>query len=398
VTQRHYPYLIIGGGMTADAAVRGIRQVDAEGVIGLIGAEPDPPYNRPPLTKALWKTGPRPMPLSRIWRGTTNLGVELHLGRQVVALDGAAKRVRDHLGDEYTFGRLLLATGGEPIRLGIEHERILYYRTLADYQRLRSLAANSQHFVVIGGGFIGSEIAAALANQGKNVTMVFPEPGIGARVLPADISVFLNETFRQHGVHILDGQLVKSLHPDEQGVTLTTDRGETLRAECVVAGLGIRPNIDLAQSAGLETGNGILVDRYLRTSTADIFAAGDVANFYNPLLDQRLRVEHEENANMGGLTAGQNMAGKQVSYDLLPAVYSTLFDVSYDAVGELDPRLEILYDWQEPLQKGTAYYLKEGRVRGVLLWNLSHGLERARELIAATGPLTKDGLRGYMQR
>ena len=116
--EQHYPYLIVGGGMTADAAVRGIRQVDAQGAIGLIGDEPDPPYNRPPLSKALWKTGPRPMPLSRIWRGTANLGADLHLGRKVVALDPVTKRVRDAPGGDIPYEQLLLATGGEPIRLG----------------------------------------------------------------------------------------------------------------------------------------------------------------------------------------------------------------------------------------------------------------------------------------
>ncbi|MBE0698539.1 MAG: FAD-dependent oxidoreductase, partial [Anaerolineaceae bacterium] len=189
---KHYPYLIIGGGMTADAAVRGIRQGDPQKAIGLIGEEPDPPYNRPPLSKALWKTGPRPMPLSRIWRGTANLGVDLHLGRKAIALDPGTKRVKDDQGDEYTYDQLLLATGGEPIRLGVEHERIVYFRTLADYQRLRSLAAAGQRFAVIGGGFIGSEIAAALTNQGKDVVMIFPENGIGARVLPAEVTTFLN--------------------------------------------------------------------------------------------------------------------------------------------------------------------------------------------------------------
>ncbi|MBE0696508.1 MAG: FAD-dependent oxidoreductase, partial [Anaerolineaceae bacterium] len=208
---------------------------------------------------------------------------------------------------------------------------------------------------------------------------------------------FLNSYFRERGVRILDGQLVKSISPDDDGVSLHTDRGETLRVDGVAAGLGIRPNIGLALAAGLETGNGIIVDRFLRTSGTDIYAAGDVANFYNPILDQRMRAEHEENANLGGQIAGQNMTGEQLIYEHLPAVYSTLFDLSYDAVGEMDPGMEIIYDWQEPLRKGVAYYLKQGRVRGVLLWNLSHGLETARQIIAAPGPFDAGSLSGIIR-
>ena len=125
---------------------------------------------------------------------------------------------------------------------------------------------------------------------------------------------------------------------------------------------------------------------FMRTNIMDIFAAGDVANIPDPILGKRMRFEHEENANLSGVIAGVNMAGEQKTYETTPSVYSTLFDVSYDAVGDLDPELEILYDWQESMQKGTAFYMNKGRVRGVLLWNLSHGLDTAREIIAMPGP------------
>jgi 3-phenylpropionate/trans-cinnamate dioxygenase ferredoxin reductase subunit len=384
--QRNYPYLIIGGGIAADAAVRGIRMVDTESPIGLIGEEPDPPYNRPPLSKGLWKSGPRPMPLSRIWRGTANLGVDLHLGHKAIQLDPAEKRVVDNHGNQYSYGKLLLATGGDPIRMGVEHERIIYFRTLADYHRLRSLTGDGQRFAVIGGGFIGSEIAAALAGQGKEVTMIFPENGIGAHVLPSEIASFLSGYYREHGIRVLNGHFVQQLMPDNLGVTLTTDQGEILRVDGVVAGLGIRPNTILARQADLVTGGGINVDTFLRTSQGDIFAAGDVANFYNPTLKKRLRAEHEENANLTGQIAGQNMAGESIPYQHLPSVYSSLFDMKYDAVGELDPNMEILFDWQEPLRKGAAFYMAGEQVRGVLLWNLPRGLETARRLITDPAP------------
>ena len=368
--------------MTADAAARGIRQIDADRPIGLISQEPDPPYNRPPLSKALWKRGPRPMPLSRIWRQTANLGVDLYLGRQGIRLDPDQKQIIDDQGDIYQYDRLLLATGGSPITLGVNHERIIYFRTLEDYRRLRGLAETGQRFAVIGGGFIGSEIAAALAGQGNDVTMIFPEAGLGARVLPGEISQFLNRYFQERGVRVLYGQLVRGLEPDDSGVTLLTDQGERLRVDGVVAGLGLRPNTTLAEQAGLASSNGIRVDETMHTSDANIFAAGDVANFYSPALRMRMRVEHEENANLTGLAAGHGMAGQPEPYTTLSSVYSTLFEINYDAVGLLDPSQEIVFDWHDPLIQGTAYYLNEQRqVTGVLLWNLNHGLDIARQLI-----------------
>lgn len=393
MTQQHYPYLIVGGGMSADAAVRGIRQVDAVGTIGLIGQESDPPYNRPPLSKGLWKR----MPLARIWRNTADLGVDLHLGRTATQLDAAAHLVTDDQGNEYTFDTLLLATGGDPIRLAPDSERLITYRTLADYHHLRALMETGQRFGVIGGGFIGSEMAAVLTEQGKDVTMLFPESGICGRVLPTEISQFLNGHFTEQGVRVMPGMWARSVENSPDQVTVRTD-DETLVFDGVITGLGIKPNLQLAQSAGLNTGLGLLagsgiqVDAFLRTSQPHIFAAGDVALFHNATLDRMLRVEHEEHANLTGQYAGMGMAGQLTRYDYLPSVYSHVFAINYDAVGDLDPRMTIVYDWQEPFQKGAAFYLAENRVRGVLLWNISRGLDQARALIANPGPIQPEDL------
>jgi 3-phenylpropionate/trans-cinnamate dioxygenase ferredoxin reductase component len=382
--KHHYPYLIIGGGMTGDAAVRGIRQVDSDSEIGMISQESDPPYNRPPLSKGLWRRSPRPMPLSRIMRNTEKLGVAVHLERGAVSLSPEDKTVTDDQRVEYSYGKLLLATGGSPIRLpGSEqtHERIVYYRTLADYRRLRELTETGQRFLVVGGGFIGSEMAAVLAGLDKEVTMVFPEEGIGARVLPGPIAHHLNRYFDDRNVRVMAGKLVRALLPDQDGVTVQIEGEKDLRVDGVVAGLGIRPNIELAQQAGLDTSDGIHVHTDMRTSQPDIFAAGDVANFYSPALGKRIRVEHEENANMTGQLAGLVMAGQPGTYDHLPSFYSSMFDINYDAVGEMDPQAEIVYDWLEPYQKGAVFFTKQGVVRGVLLWNMSRGLDTARQMI-----------------
>jgi NADPH-dependent 2,4-dienoyl-CoA reductase/sulfur reductase-like enzyme len=388
----HYTYLIIGGGMTADAAVHGIRQRDAHGAIGLISTEPDPPYNRPPLSKGLWQG----TPLEKVWRGTAEQEVTLHLGRTATALDPATRQVTDDQHTIYTFDTLLLATGGTPRRLAWDNERIIYFRTLDDYRRLRGLTESGHRFGVIGGGFIGAEIAAALAMNGKDVVIVFPGETIGSRIFPHDVGLFVNDVYRQKGVQVLAGERIIGVESHDAQLVMHTRGGQKLLVDGLVAGLGIAPNIELAQAAGLTVDNGIVVDAYLRTSHPDIYAAGDVAAFPQPALGKRLRVEHEDNANsMGGL-AGRNMAGDTVPYEHLPFFYSDLFDLGYEAVGDLDARLDIVADWQEPYQEGVIYYLQTGRVRGVLLWNVWGQVEAARELIKAPGPFTAADLKGRL--
>src|SRR5690349_16633692 len=177
---KKYTYLIVGGGMTGDSAVRGIRECDTQGTIGMLSAESDPPYDRPPLTKGLWKGKES----DSIWRHVETQNVELFLGRTVVAIDVAAKTVTDNGKNVYEFEKLLLATGGTPRRLGFGGEDIIYFRTLATYQRLRKLTEKGRRFAVIGGGFIGSELAAALAMNQKEVVMLFPGKGICERMFP----------------------------------------------------------------------------------------------------------------------------------------------------------------------------------------------------------------------
>ncbi|MBI4544440.1 MAG: FAD-dependent oxidoreductase [Gemmatimonadetes bacterium] len=386
----NYRYLIVGGGMTADAAVRGIREADMECAIGVLSAEPHPPYNRPPLSKGLWKGEAE----ESIWRGTDALGAELLLGRRAVALDVAGKVVTDDRGEVHSYAKLLLATGGEPRRFPGESEQVFYFRSYQDYQRLRDLATRPLRFAVIGAGFIGSELAAALNMQGRDVVMMFPENGISERLFPPDLSRFLVDYYRDRGVEMRPGVGITRLEARGDHVAVWTAQGEELVVDVVVAGLGIQPNVGLAQQVGLEVANGIVVDELLRTSQPDIYAAGDVANFLNPLLGARLRVEHEDNANRMGQAAGLAMAGTGSPYHHLPFFYSDLFDLGYEAVGELDSRLELVADWKEPFREGVVYYLRDGRVRGVLLWNTWGQLQAARALMAEPGPHSAASLRG----
>jgi NADPH-dependent 2,4-dienoyl-CoA reductase/sulfur reductase-like enzyme len=393
----HSTYLIIGGGMTAAAAVAGIREIDADGSIAVIGEEQHPFYDRPPLSKGLWKG----KSLETIWRRTGLEGVAQHLGRRAEKLMPTERRVIDDQGTSYTYEKLLLATGGRPRRLPFDDDAFIYYRTLDDYHRLRALAERDLRFAVIGGGFIGSEIAAALASVGKQTTVICSGEGIGARLFPAELTRFLNDFYRQKGVEVLTGSRALACEKDQGACKLKIHNSQTqadrdVVAEVVVAGIGIEPNVKLAVDAGLEVDDGICVDRGLETSQPGIYAAGDVASFLNPALDRRLRVEHEDNANTMGKLAGQAMAGKDVSYDYLPSFYSDLFELGFEAVGEVDSRLDTIADWKVPFREGVVYYLRDGRVRGVLLWNVWEQVNAARALIAEKGPFQAKALKGRL--
>jgi NADPH-dependent 2,4-dienoyl-CoA reductase/sulfur reductase-like enzyme len=232
--------------------------------------------------------------------------------------------------------------------------------------------------------------------NGKPVTMIFPGKSIGARVFPEDLGAFLNARYREKGVTLLPDDSVTDAKTRGGTTVLRTKRGEEVEAGAVVAGIGIEPSTELAKSAGIAVDDGITVDDRLRTSAPDVWAAGDVASFRSAALGKRLRVEHEDNAVTMGRAAGRSMAGADEPYEHLPFFYSDLFEFGYEAVGDLDSRLETFADWKEPYREGVVYYLAGGRVRGVLLWNVWNQVDAARRLIAAPGPIRKDELRGRL--
>jgi NADPH-dependent 2,4-dienoyl-CoA reductase/sulfur reductase-like enzyme len=387
---KQYKYLIIGGGLAGDGAVRGIRELDGQGSIGMFSMELNPPYTRPNLSKGLWKG----LPMEKIWRNTEGLGAELLLGRRVTELDLQKKCIRDETGEEFTFDKLLLATGGSPVHLPFGGDDIIYFRDLQDYQRLRALTERGEHFLVIGGGFIGSEIAAALTMVGKKVVMILREEVIGANVYPGELSQYLTDYYRQKSVDILTNDSVAGIEKNGDRLTVRTSSGRLFEVDGVVAGIGIRPNLELAERSGLRVENGIIVDDRLRTSAPDVYAAGDAANFHHSALGKRVRVEHEDNAIHMGKLAGRNMAGADEAYSHVPMFYSDLFELGYEAVGELSSKMETVTDWQDPLHKGVIYYLENQRVRGVLLWNVWDQVENARALMNEQGPFRAEDLKG----
>ena len=365
-------YLIVGGGMTGDMAAKGIREHDADGRIVVVGADPNPVYKRPLLTKGLWQGASE----EKLWREPA-AGAEIVTGRRIVSLDLDGHHATDDSGGEYEWEKLLLATGAHPREIP-GADGVVWFRTLDDYRLVRAKATEGASFVVIGGGFIGSELAAALVGAGVRVTMVFPEAGIGFRLFPAGLAEFLAGYYREKGVEVLSGETVSAA----SATSVTLGDGRVLEAGCVVAGLGVIPETDLAEAAGLEVEDGIVVDEYGRASGRDdVFAAGDVARFPVAALGISMRVEHEDHANTHGKVVGANMAGAAQPYHHLPLFYSDLFDLGYEAVGLVDSRLETVEDWEEPYRKGVVTYVEDGKPRGVLLWNVWDQADGAREHI-----------------
>ncbi len=267
---------------------------------------------------------------------------------------------------------------------------------MADYRKARKLADGKASFVVIGGGFIGSEIAAGIRMQERDVTLIVKEAGLGARVFPADLSRHLVDYYREKGVTVRTGETVAGVEARGSKLTVRVEKADSIEADAVIAGLGIEPNVELARAVGLRVSDGIEVDEQLRSSKADIYAAGDVANFHNPALNTRMRVEHEDNANTMGEAAGRNMAGAGRRYDHLPFFYSDLFELGYEAVGDVSSRHQTVADWKEKFREGVVYYLEGGRVRGVLLWNVWNQVDAARALIAEPGPFRPEQLKGRL--
>lgn len=395
---RHaFTYVVVGGGLAGAAAIEGIRERDAKGSILLIGAEAHLPYDRPPLSKQLW--------FGKSKEGEVFLhdrefydqqGVTVVRGTAVTQIDPREKMLTDASGASYRFDKLLLATGVVPRRLDIpggDLDGVCYFRTLDDYRRIHSQAAGAKSALVIGGGFIGSELAAAL-NVTLDVTMIFPAATICDRVFPKSMGQAIQRHYRERGVYILDSDMPVSITKSGHGFITQTSAGRSVESDLVIVGIGTLPAMELARQAGLATGDGIVVDEFLQTSHPDIYAAGDNANFPYPALGRRMRIEHWDNALNQGKAAGRNMAGAREPYTYQPYFFSDLFEFGYEATGEVSTKLETYTDWKKENETGVIYYLADGKVRGVMMCNLWDKMDAARELIRSGEQVSPEELRG----
>ena len=398
MSDQKFAYVIAGGGLAGASAVEGIRELDKNGTVLLVGSEVDPPYDRPPLTKKLWFGKKK---VEEIFVHDRNYyeqnNVTLALGRTLVSVDVESRTVKDDRGQKYGYEKLLLATGGIPRRLpvpGGDLEGICYYRYLSDYLRIRGEAKEGKSAIVIGGGFIGSEIAAALNTNKIIVTMVFPEPYLCSRVFPAALGKAINSLYLERGVTLLAGERPASIAREREKFKLRTEKGGDIAADMMIAGLGIEPNTALGAKAGLSAGDGLVVNEFLETSHPGVYAAGDLALFPYLALGRRVRVEHWDNAVTQGKWAGRNMAGARAPYTHMPYFYSDLFEFGYEAVGDVDVRLPTFADWKKINDTGVIYYLKDGQVRGAMMCNVWEKVDAARALILKAETRPPEGWRG----
>ena len=395
--EQSYSYIIVGAGLAGASAVEGIRQKDRHGSILLVGTENDLPYDRPPLSKQLWTGGKTVTEIvlhdEEFYQANA---VDLRSGIEITQIDPAAHSIHDHSGSSYRYQQLLLATGGTPTRLSIrggDLDGISYYRSLHDYRQLRDAAVAGKSALVVGGGFIGSEMAASLRANKLAVTMIFPSQWLVSRVFPESLGRYLTEQYRGKGIEVLAGDVPLSIQRDGDGYVTRTRVGREIRTDLVVVGIGITPNVSLARTAGLSTGNGVIVNEFLQTSVPDIYAAGDIALFPEAGFGRR-RLEHWDNAVSQGKQAGRNMAGAREPYTYIPFFFSDLFEFGYEAVGDIDSRLETFADWQEENKTGVVYYLDGALLRGAMMCNVWGKVDAARALIQKALPVSAKSLRG----
>ena len=383
--EQSYDYVIVGAGVAAASAVKGIRSQDGTGRIAVLGSEPDKPVYRPVLTKDLWLKDDETLEGSSLAGDLDeDDAVDLVTDTTVTEIDPGAHVVRLADGSSVGYGKLLLATGAEPRVLAVDPgPRVIYYRTAADYQRLRAVATEGSHVAVIGGGYIGSEITSSLVQNGVQVTLVLDLEDVQEQMFPRALAATLTKAFADRGVTVVHGS-VEGGQEEDGGVRIRLDDGTSITADAAVIGVGVLPRTGLAEAAGLEVDNGVVVDEHLRTSDADVYAAGDVASYPDALLGRR-RVEHVDHAEKSGEHAGKVMAGAEDAYDYTPFFWSDILDYGYEAVGETSSRLDMVEDWKDgEVGTGVVYYLRSGQVRGVLLWNVWDSVDKARALIKET--------------
>src|SRR5208283_3941565 len=396
-----YKYVIVGAGLAGTSAVAGIRERDKEGSILLINSENHLPYDRPPLSKKLWfgKKKIEDILLQKEEFYELN-GVALHIGVSIKSLDAGGKTVTDSLGRTYHFKKLLLATGGIPRTLPIQNGTmtdICYFRTLNDYTRIRKDAIEGKSAVVIGGGFIGSELAAALVVNKIQVTMIFSAPYLAHHIFPEYLGKAIQNQYQSRGITVLANDMPTGFEKNGRKIVTYTRANKTVESDLVIVGVGITPSIELARSAGLQTANGIIVDAQLQASLPDIYAAGDIAFFHYQALGKQMRIEHWDNAANQGKIAGRNMAGAHEPYTHMPYFFSDLFEFGYEAVGEVNASFETVADWKKENDTGVIYYLRDGKVRGAMMCNVWDKVEAARDIIRRTERIPKQQLRGAIR-
>jgi 3-phenylpropionate/trans-cinnamate dioxygenase ferredoxin reductase subunit len=387
VADRRVDYLLIGGGLASANCAAELRKRGADGSILLVGREPEPPYERPPLSKEYLRGEAKREdahvnPLS--WYEEN--AVELLTGRNVMSLDPAARTAKLQGGEEVAFEKALLGTGAmvNILRVeGAENEGIHYLRAFGNSDAIRADAEAAAHVVLVGGSYIGTEVAASLTAKGVKCTIVMMEGAVLSRTFGEKAGGWFQDLVESKGVEVLGGEELEAFEGDGRVKAVVTKSGRAIECDTVIVGAGVRADAMLAERAGLEVEDGIVCDSKLQTSVEGIYAAGDCCSYDSVVHGRRLRVEHWDVAMQQGMHAAGNMLGEDRDYDVVPYFFSDLADwASLEYVGPA-------YEWDEEIWRGDAdagefsvWYLQEGAVAGALSVERPEDLTEARRLLA----------------
>jgi 3-phenylpropionate/trans-cinnamate dioxygenase ferredoxin reductase subunit len=378
-------FVIVGAGLAGGGAAATLREEGFDGRLVLIGAEPQPPYERPPLSKEYLRgESSFEQVLFQPLDFYAENDIETRFGDRVTRVDAAAKVVELDRGERVAYGALLVATGGQNRRIpipGIDLEGIYGLRTVADSDRIRAEISPGRKAVVVGMGFIGLEVTASLRQSGVEVAVVDRNAVPLRRVLGEEVGRVVGEIHRDHGTELIFEDKVAAFEGAERVERVTTRRGHRIECDFVVVGLGIEPVTDLLAGTGAQIDNGVVVDEYLRTGVDGIYAAGDVANHYHPVFERHIRVEHWQNALKQGPAAARNMLGENEPYGEIPWFWSDQYEHNLQYAG-------FHSEWDELVVRGStegrnfvAFYRKNGRVLAAVAINGGRDLRRSIPLI-----------------
>ena len=384
---RTVDFLLVGGGMASAHCAAELRRRGADGSVLLVGREPEPPYERPPLSKEYLRgeAGRQDAHVNPAGWYEEN-DVELLTGANVMSIDPGSRTAKLQGGDEVGFGRALLGTGAmvNILRVeGAENEGIHYLRAFGNSDAIRADAESAEHVVLIGGSYIGTEVAASLAAKGVGCTIVMMEDVVLERSFGTAAGRWFQEALESHGVTVHGGEELEAFEGDGRVSAVVTKSGRAIECDTVVVGAGVRPDVMLAQRAGLEVGDGVICDARLQTSVEGIYAAGDCCSYESVVHGRRLRVEHWDVAMQQGIHVARNMLGEGLDYDVVPYFFSDLADwAGIESVGPAQ-------DWEREIWRGDAdsgafsvWYLSGGRVAGALSVGRSEDLAEARRMLA----------------
>jgi 3-phenylpropionate/trans-cinnamate dioxygenase ferredoxin reductase subunit len=389
-------FIIVGASLAGAKAAEELRARGFDGRVLLIGAECERPYERPPLTKTYLRGESKRVKAYVHEEGFyAEQEIELLTDTAVTAIDTGGSRVTLGDGSDLVFDRLLLATGAQPRPIaiaGAQLEGVHYLRTLADCDALRDRLERGGHVVVVGGGWIGSEFAASARQLGLEVTVVDPVALPNERIFGAEVAGFYRDVHRAHGVELALGEGVEAFDGDGSVARVRTAGGRVIECDFVVVGIGVTPRVELAEGASLELDNGVLVDETLQTSAPGVFAAGAVANAWNPFYGERIRVEHWSSALNQGPAAARAMLGEPVSYDRIPYFFSDQYDVGMEYSGYAPVWDEVVFRGQPADGEFIAFWLRERRVLAGMNVNVWDVNEHVQALIRSGQPIDAGAL------